>query len=387
MKYLILLGDGMADWPIKQLDGKTPLEYADTPNMDRIAGGIVGMVKTVPDGYPPGSDVANLSVLGYDPKKYYTGRAPLEAASKGVPMNDSDVAYRCNFVNIENGIMKDFAAGHISTDKAHKLIELLNEKLNFEGIEFFGGVSYRNLMIWRNGLTDDTTPPHDISDKQIDEHLPKGNAKDTLNAIMNEAKKILQNNDIHKEANAIWLWGEGKKPSMPLFYDMFQKNGCMISAVDLMVGIGRLTGLEIPNVEGMTGFIDTNYEGKINAAFDFFKHGGDFAYVHVEATDEAGHMGELDTKIKAIELFDKKIVGEALRMADEIEGGLRIAVLPDHPTPIEIKTHTSEPVPFAMFDTGQVIDKIGQYTENYCKQSGVFIENGYSLIKDVLFKG
>lgn len=386
MKYLILLGDGMADWPIDELNGKTPLEYAETPNMDKIAGGVVGMVKTVPEGFAPGSDVANLSVLGYNPQKYYTGRAPLEAASKSVPMGKDDVAYRCNFVNIENGIMKDFAAGHISSEKSEKLIELLNNSLNIESVEFFPGVSYRNLMIWRDGFTDNTTPPHDISDKPIERHLPKGEHKEFLLDVMQKASEILKDNNIHKYANAVWLWGEGKKPSMPLFFDMFEKKGCMISAVDLMVGIGKLTGLYIHEIEGMTGFIDTNYNGKINAAFDYFENGGDFAYVHVEATDEAGHMGELETKIKAIELFDEKIVGEALKLSGDLNDDIRIAVLPDHPTPIKIKTHSSEPVPFAVWDSKDADSyEGGFYNENYCRDKE-FVSEGHMFIKRVLFK-
>lgn len=384
MKYVILLGDGMADWPIDELGGKTPLEYAKTPNMDMVASGVRGMVKTVPESLNPGSDVANLSVLGYDPLLYYTGRAPLEAISKSIEMHDSDVAYRCNFVNIENGIMKDFAAGHVSTDKSQELIKLLNENISDENIEFFAGVSYRNLMIWRSGLTDSTTPPHDISDKEITDYLPKGKAGEKLFSIMKQAQSVLRGNSIQKEANSIWLWGEGKKPSMPLFKDKFKKDGCMISAVDLMVGMGKLAGLYIPSVEGMTGFLDTNYYGKINAAFDFFKDGGDFAYVHVEATDETGHMGDLEKKIEAIELFDNRIVGECLKMADDMADDFRIAVLPDHPTPIKIKTHTKEPVPFAVLDTSQKVERVGSYNENSCK-NGIFIEKGYEFIQKVLF--
>ncbi len=386
MKYIILLGDGMADWPIDEIDNKTPLEYAKTPNMDRVAAAKKGMVKTVPDGLNPGSDVANLSVLGYDPIVYYTGRAPIEAVSKSIEMDEKDVAYRCNFVNIENNIMKDFSAGHISSEKAKRLIDLLNNHIQDDDIEFFAGVSYRNIMVWRNGKEDNTTPPHDISDKNIEEYLPKGKAREKLLDIMNKSRKILSYNDIHQEANAIWLWGEGRKPSLPLFKDKFTKSGCMISAVDLMIGIGKLAGCHIPNVQGMTGFIDTNYSGKINAAFDFFHSGGDFAYVHVEATDETGHMGDLEAKIEAIELFDKKIVGECLKMAKDMEGGLRIAVLPDHPTPIQIKTHTNEPVPFAVINTCEITDKVGEYSENSCK-NGIFIEKGYEFISEILFGG
>ncbi len=383
MKYIILLGDGMADWPIDELGGRTPLEYANTPNIDRIAGGLKGMLRTVPDGLPPGSDVANMSVLGYDPLKYYTGRAPLEAISKSIELSENDVAYRCNFVTIENGIMKDFAAGHIPTEKALKLIELLNREIDDEDIEFFGGVSYRNLMIWRGGKTDRTTPPHDISDKPIGKYLPRGEAKEKLLSIMERAQDLLSENGIYPQANAIWLWGEGKRPSAPPFEKLYAKKGCMISAVDLMVGLGRLTGLYIPEIEGLTGFIDTNFSGKVNAALEFLASGGDFVYLHVEATDEAGHMGDLQTKVRAIELFDKEVVGEILKGIEDMGQRARIAVLPDHPTPLKIKTHTAEPVPFALFDTKQDSGQ-GVYSENSCRE-GVFIGNGHEFIKKWLF--
>ncbi len=383
MKYIILLGDGMADWSIDELGGKTPLEYASTPNMDIIAGGTKGMVKTVPDGMHPGSDVANMSVLGYNPKKYYTGRAPLEAVSQNIELKPEDVAYRCNFVNIEDGIMKDFSAGHIPTEKARELIKILNENLDFEGIEFYPGVSYRNLMIWRDGKTDNTTPPHDISDKQIEPYLPKGGASQLLKEIMNRARKLLKDNTIWKDANAIWLWGEGKAPSMPSFKEKFNKMGCMISAVDLMVGLGKLGGLHIPKIEGLTGFLDTNFSGKVDAAYGFLKDGGDFVYLHVEATDETGHMGDVNKKIEAIELFDKKVVGEVIKFSEELPDKLKIAVLPDHPTPIKIKTHTAEPVPFAVW-TSKTEKKSDKYSESSCKK-GVFVDEGYMFISKILF--
>ncbi len=383
MKYLILLGDGMADWPIDELDGKTPLEYGNTQNMDIIASGIRGMVKTVPDGMHPGSDVANMAVLGYDPKKYYTGRAPLEAVSQDIQLSPNDVAYRCNFVNIENGIMKDFSAGHIPSEKAKELIEILNKSLDFEGIEFYPGVSYRNLMVWRGGKKDTTTPPHDISDKEVKPHVPKGEAREILIKVMNKAQRVLKDNKVWGEANAIWLWGEGKAPSMPKFKDKFNKDGCMISAVDLMVGLGILAGLHIPDIDGLTGFLDTNFEGKIDTAFDFLKNGGDFVYLHVEATDETGHMGDVQKKIDAIELFDRKIVGEAIKMADSLNDELKIAALPDHPTPIKIKTHTPEPVPFAVW-TSKNKKKADKYSEKSCKD-GIFIEKGYMFIEQILF--
>jgi 2,3-bisphosphoglycerate-independent phosphoglycerate mutase len=374
MKYLILLGDGMADYKIKELGNKTPLEYANTPHMDRLASGTIGLFKTVPDGMPPGSDVANLSAIGYNPKEIYTGRAPIEALAKDIMLEEDDVAYRCNFVTIENDIMKDFSASHIDSNDAKKLIDLLNEQLKLDNIKFFAGVSYRNLMIWKNGKTDSTTPPHDITDKNIQAYLPKGQAKDELIKIMQMAKEILKNPINTTKANAIWLWGEGKAPKAPSYKEVYGIKGSVISAVDLMKGIGKMLGLSTPYIEGATGFIDTNYEGKINAAYDALKSMG-FAYVHIEAPDEAGHMGDLDLKIKAIELFDKKIVGPALDMADEFE--LKIACLPDHPTPISLKTHTNDPVPFAVW-TGE------KGSKKYCELMGkdsLFVENGQEFGK------
>ncbi len=369
MKYLILLGDGMADYKIKELGNKTPLEYANTPNMDKIASGSFGLLKTVPDGMQPGSDVANLSAIGYNPKEIYTGRAPIEALAKDIVLGKNDVAYRCNFVTIENDTMVDFSASHISSSDAKKLIDLLNKELKLEGIEFFAGVSYRNLMVWKNGLTDSTTPPHDISGKNILEYLPKGSAKNELIKIMDRAKEILKNPINNTKANAIWLWGEGKAPSAPSFRDTYSLDGAVISAVDLMKGIGKLLKLETPDIEGATGFIDTNYEGKMKAAYETLKE-ADFCYVHIEAPDEAGHMGDLELKIKAIELFDKRVVGPALDFAQEFE--LKIACLPDHPTPISLKTHTSDPVVFAIY---QGETKARKFCEGLGK-SGIFLDSG-----------
>ncbi|AHF96563.1 phosphoglycerate mutase [Desulfurella acetivorans A63] len=369
MKYLILLGDGMADYKIKELDNKTPLEYANTPYMDKLASGTVGLLKTVPDGLPPGSDVANLSAIGYNPKQIYTGRAPIEALAKNIALGPDDVAYRCNFVTIENDIMKDFSASHISSDDAKKLIDLLNEQLKLDNIKFFAGVSYRNLMVWKNGKTDSTTPPHDITDKNINDYLPKGEARNELIKIMQMAKEILKNPINNTSANAIWLWGEGKAPKAPSYREIYGIDGAVISAVDLMKGIGKLLKLETPYVEGATGFIDTNYDGKMKAAYNALKELG-FAYVHIEAPDEAGHMGDLELKIKAIELFDKNIAAPAIEFAKEFD--LKIACLPDHPTPISLKTHTSDPVPFAIWH-GQSGSK--KYCEDLGK-IGIFLENG-----------
>ncbi len=383
MKYMILLGDGMADEPIKELKGKTPLEYAHTPNMDICAGHMKGMLKTVPDSLPPGSDVANLSILGYDVEKYYTGRAPLEAAAKGIKLRERDVAYRCNFVTIKNGAMADFSANHINSNKAHLLIDMLNREMEIPNVRFYPGVSYRNIMIWENGETDSTTPPHDISDRPVKHYLPSGTSGAFLINIMNKASKILEGNSIYPQANSIWLWGEGKKPNLPAFSDLWGKDGCIVSAVDLMLGIGTLIGFHILKVPGVTGFIDTNYKGKIEAATSFLSSGGDFAYVHVEAPDEASHMGDVEKKIEAIELFDKEVVSRAIEFAHQYPDRIRIAVLPDHPTPISIKTHTRNPVPFAIFDSSLDI-KPSTYSEISCSK-GIFIAKGYKFIKEILF--
>lgn len=374
MKYLILLGDGMADYKIKELGNKTPLEYANTPNMDRLASGTIGLFKTVPDGMPPGSDVANLSAIGFNPKSIYTGRAPIEALAKDIVLGQNDVAYRCNLVTIENDLMADFSASHIDSTDAKKLIDLLNRKLGLDDIEFFAGVSYRNLMIWKNGQTDNTIPPHDITDQNIKNYLPKGGASKMLLKIMEQAKEILKDPINNTKANAIWLWGEGKAPKAPSYKSVYGIEGAVISAVDLMKGIGKMLGLKTPNIEGATGFIDTNYAGKMQAAYKALKEQG-FAYVHIEAPDEAGHMGDLDLKIKAIELFDKNIVRAALDMALEFE--LKIACLPDHPTPISLKTHTSDPVPFAIWH-GQSGSK--KYYEDMGRDK-LFVENGLEFGK------
>lgn len=369
MKYIILVGDGMADRPIPALDGKTCLQAAHTPNMDLLASlGETGIVHTVPDGFSPGSDVANLSVLGYDPRKYYTGRSPLEAASMGVELGESDVAFRCNLVTLRvtaggssgrgrRAVMEDFSAGHISTEEARSLIEEIDAKLGKESIRFYPGVSYRHLMVWKNGREKvECTPPHDIQDKDISDYLPRGDGDGILNELMEASYDILSTHPVNKArvekskrpANSIWLWGQGKRPSMPTFRQKYGLEGAVISAVDLTKGLGVCAGFEVINVPGATGWIDTNYVGKAEQAL-WALRSKDIVYLHVEAPDEAGHTGDIKNKIRAIEDFDEFVVGNIIHGMKQFDE-YRILVLPDHPTPIEIRTHSSEPVPFIIYD-------------------------------------
>jgi len=371
MKYIILLGDGMADRPHAGLGGKTCLQAAKTPNLDRLATlGEVGMVHTIPEGFPPGSDVANLTVMGYDPRKYYTGRSPLEAASIGVELGRDDVAFRCNLVTLRivggkssaagmgrRAIMEDFSAGHIPTQEARPLIEEIDGKLGNDRIRFYPGVSYRHLMVWKGGKDKvDCTPPHDIQDKEIEDYLPRGEGDDILNALMESSTDLLLKHPANKArvengkrpANSIWLWGQGKRPSMPTFREKYGLEGAMISAVDLTKGIGIYAGFEVINVPGATGWIDTNYVGKAEHALWALKT-KDVVYVHVEAPDEAGHTGDLKNKLRAIEDFDEYIVGNIVHGMKQFDA-YRILTLPDHPTPLEIRTHSNEPVPFIIYD-------------------------------------
>lgn len=359
-KRIILLGDGMPDEPIKELGGKTPLQAANCPNMDRMASeGSTGRVKTVPDGMLPGSDVTNMGLLGYDPKKYYTGRAPLEAAGMGIDLGPDDIAYRCNLVTLlagkEGVLMEDFSAGHIGSDEAAELIKALNDFFGGGDIVFHAGVSYRHLMIWKNGSEKaETTPPHDITGQDIKEFLPKGEAGEKLRLITGEAQIVMKNHTVNKtrksqgksEANSIWLWGQGRAPTMPGLMESRGLTGAMISAVDLMNGIAALAGMEVIKVEGATGYIDTNYKGKAQAAIDALRE-KDLVFLHLEAPDEAGHAGSLENKIRAIEDFDEKIVGPLMEEVASLGG--RAIVLSDHATPLSIRTHTSEPVPFAIW--------------------------------------
>ena len=402
MKYIILLGDGMPDYPIDELGGKTPLEYAKTPNMDFIAkNGTVGCVKTIPDGFPPGSDVSNLSILGYDPAKYYTGRAPLEAASIGVKLSPTDIAFRCNLVTLKPTdselIMDDFSAGHISTEEAKELISAIDKKLGTEEIKFYPGVSYRHLMVWKNGSSDlKLTPPHDISSKNIKSYIPQGDRANILTELMNSSQMVLSNHKINKDrknngknpANSIWLWGHGKAPAMPTLKERFNLTGSIIAAVDLMKGIGIYAGLTPIDVPGATGYIDTNYEGKADYALKELEK-KDFVYLHVEAPDEAAHNGSLENKIKAIEDFDKRVVGRVLEGIKKFKE-YRIMVVSDHPSPISIKTHSSESVPFAVYPAKSPLnppfDKGGSggitsFNEKIVSNPSVKFEKGHELIE------
>ncbi len=392
MKYIILLGDGMPDYPIKELGDKTPLEYAKTPNMDFIAkNGTVGCVKTIPDGFPPGSDVSNLSILGYDPAKYYTGRAPLEAASIGVKLSPTDIAFRCNLVTLkptENElIMEDFSAGHISTEESKELINVLDKKLGTDDIKFYSGVSYRHLMVWKNGSNNlKLTPPHDISGKNIKSYIPQGDRANILTELMNSSQMVLSNHKINKErknngknpANSIWLWGHGKAPAMPTLKERFNLTGSIIAAVDLMKGIGIYAGLTPIDVPGATGYIDTNYEGKADYALKELEN-KDFVYLHVEAPDEAAHNGSLENKIKAIEDFDKRVVGRILEGIKKFKE-YRILVVSDHPSPISIKTHSSENVPFAIYPKKGGNGAEG-FSEKIVGNPSIKFEKGHELIE------
>lgn len=397
MKYVIFLGDGMADLPVEELGGKTPLESADKPNMDFIAShGKLGMVKTVPDGIKPGSDVANLSVMGFDPLKYYTGRSPLEAYSIGVDMIPGDISFRCNLVTLsddepyENKTMVDYSSDEITTAEAKKLIEAVDEAFRTEEIEFHSGISYRHLMLW-HGAKDSfkLTPPHDISGKRITEHLPNNK---TILDMMKKSYNILKNHPVNLErikngkrpANSIWIWGEGSKPELPSFKEKTGLSGTMISAVDLLKGIAICAKMDSVDVEGATGNVDTNFDGKAQAAIEALKNGSDFVYIHVEAPDESGHRHEIDNKVKSIELIDEKIIGPVMKYLKQSGEDFRVMVLPDHPTPIVYMTHTSDPVPFAIYDSRTETNSDVKYTENYGKQTGVYVEPGFKLIDELL---
>ncbi|MGI6066088.1 MAG: cofactor-independent phosphoglycerate mutase [Bacillota bacterium] len=397
MKFVVLLGDGMADYPLKQLGERTPLAYAQKPNMDKLAKvSTLGMVRTIPDGFPPGSDVANLSVLGYEPEKYYTGRSPLEAVSLGVELGENDVALRCNLVTLsaepdyQDKTMVDYSSEEITSDEAAQLIKAIDDELGSPEFHFYPGVSYRHCLVWKNGLLDlDLTPPHDISDQKITRHLPKGKGAEIIFDLMKRSTSILENHPVNisrqqkglRPATSIWLWGQGKKPALTLFKDRFSVEGSVVCAVDLIKGLGICAGLEIINVPGVTGNIHTNFQGKADAAVQALKNGKDFVYVHVEAPDEAGHQGNINDKVKAIEIIDEKVLGTILTGLESLNDDYRLMVLPDHPTPISIKTHTAEIVPFMIYDSRfRVTSSATSYDEDNARATGVFVESGPELM-------
>jgi 2,3-bisphosphoglycerate-independent phosphoglycerate mutase len=397
MKYVILLGDGMADYPSKKLGGKTPLECAFTPFMDQIAAeGTIGLVDTIPRGMSPGSDVATLSVLGYDPAQTYSGRGPLEAVSMGIPLNEKDMVYRCNLVTLGNqdssdAYMDDFTSEHITSEEAKEIILDINKKLGSDLYEFFPGVGYRHLFVRRNAdSSPQTTPPHDITGRPIAPYLPHGDSEEEIKDIMGRAAEILKNHPVNlkrrsigkKPANSIWLWGQGRKPKMVPLTEKYSITGGMISAVDLLKGIGLMAGLKVFPVEGATGYIDTNYEGKAKMALDVLKF-MDFVFVHLEAPDEMGHEGNAAGKIKAIELFDEKIVGPVLNRMDSYGEDYRIIVLSDHPTPIDVKTHVADPSPFAVLSSRKNENRAAgvPFRERSARESRIVVSPGHLLME------
>jgi len=402
MKYVIIVGDGMADYPVESLGGKTPLMVARTPYMDRMANqGEIGLVRTVPDGFNPGSEIANLSIFGYDPVRYYTGRGPLEAASLRVNLSANDIAFRCNLVTLKfrgsEILMEDFSAGHITDGEASKIIADLNNEMGTSGIQFHAGVSYRHLMVLKNGAAKfsgleklELTPPHDIIGKEISPFLPQTEAP--VLTLMKESQRVLKNHPVNQAretkgllpANSIWLWGQGHSPQMVTMKERFGMDGYVISAVHLIKGIGMLAGLEVLEVPGATGYFDTNYDGKAQYALRGLRE-KDFVYVHVEAPDEAGHMGDLQLKINAIEAFDEKIVGAILEGMKEFKR-YKILVLPDHPTPLSVRTHTADPVPYVICSNEKSpISAHGTtFDEASAGRSGICIEKGFELIERFL---
>lgn len=396
MKYVVILCDGMADYPVKELQEKTPLEAAYVPNMDMLAKkSMIGLLKTVDDKLKPGSDIANLSVLGYDPEKYYTGRSPLEAGSIGIDMKDTDVSLRCNLVtltdeeNYEDKTITDYCADDISTEEAEILVNYLAENLNSEEFKFYSGVSYRHCLIWNNGTLElgDLTPPHDITGKEIKKYIPNHKNTEKLYELMKKSFDLLKNHPVnlariekgHRPANSIWLWGEGVKANLDNFKDKYGLKASMISAVDLLKGIGKFSGMNVINVEGATGYVDTNFEGKAEAAIKSLKNDSDFVYIHIEAPDECGHRNEIENKVKSIELIDKYILGPILEELNKF-CDYRILITPDHATPLILKTHTNDPVPFLIFDSQKELGSYEVFNENTAKNSGLYIEPGYTIM-------
>ena len=401
MKYLVLLCDGMADYKFEGLGNKTPMMLANKPNMDRLAKtATVGLAKTVADNLKPGSDVANLSVMGYDPAECYTGRSPLEAASIGIALTDTDVTLRCNLVTLsdeesyEDKTMVDYSAGDISSAEAAEIIKSVQEALGNEIYSFYSGVSYRHCLVVKNGTVNlgNMTPPHDISGKVIGKYLSKHENAAPLIDLMKKSVAVLKDHPTNlkriaegkRPANSIWLWGEGTKPQMQSFYDKFGVKAGIVSAVDLIKGIGKLAKCEVAEVKGATGYIDTDFEGKANAAKELFKT-NDLVYVHVEAPDECGHRGEAETKVKAIELIDQRILSALI---DELEkyGEYRILIMPDHPTPLITMTHARDPVPFLIYDNKKPTNGVDCFTEENAALTGVYYDHGPDIMKVLLEK-
>ena len=400
MKYVVVLYDGMADYPVPELGGRTPMAVACKPNFDSLGKkGTVGLVRTVPDGMKPGSDVANMSVMGFDPSIYYTGRSPLEAASIGVDLKDTDVTLRCNLVtlsdeeNYEGKTMVDYCAGDISTEEAAEIIKSVDEHFGSEIFKFYSGVSYRHCLVWDCGTTDlgSMTPPHDISGRVVGEYLSKSENAKPLIKMMKESYEFLKDHPVNKKrasegkrpANSIWLWGEGKRPALSPFEQLYGIKGAVISAVDLLKGIGKCAKMETPEVEGATGYIDTNFEGKARAAVEALKNGCDFAYIHLEAPDECGHRREPENKVKSIEMIDSRVLPIVLDGLEEYDD-YKIMILPDHPTPIVTATHAPDPVPFMIYQKSKPHKGVETVNEETAKATGLFLNSGVELMKKFL---
>lgn len=392
MKYIILIGDGMADEPLPELGGETPLEAAHTPHMDALAGGAaqMGLVRTIPEGFDPGSDIGNMTILGYDPRRYFTGRAPLEAAAMGIELGPEDVALRLNLVTLAErsgrSVMADYSAGHIQTAEARGLIERLRAELEDEHFELHLGVGYRHLLIWRGGRPQlegvTLTPPHGIPGEPVERHLPRGDGSQVLLGLMERSRPVLARGG--GAANAIWLWGAGPKPQLPTLKERHGLVGSVISAVDLVRGLGVCAGLKVVRVPGATGYLDTNFRGKAEAALRALDGGDDLAYLHVEAPDEASHEGAIQKKLQAIEAFDEQVVGpvvEGLRRFEEHA----VLLLPDHPTLLRMRVHASDPVPFLIYLSREAgAPRRRAYGERAAEEAGLFIERGHELFEAVL---
>ena len=402
MKYVVILGDGMADYPVDSLSGKTPLAVANKPFTDTLANlSEVGLVKTIAAGLKPGSDVANLSVLGYDPKECYTGRSPLEAASIGIPLKDTDVTARANLVTLsgegeyETLTMEDYSAGEISTEEAKILIGFLKKELDTDENKLYAGISYRHCFVADRGkIAGDLTPPHDITGKPIKEYLPHSEAGRAYLSLMKRSYELLKNHPVNavrvksgkNPANSLWFWGEGTKPALQNFTERYGVKGAMISAVDLLKGIGKLAGMEVIEVEGATGNYDTDFSGKAEAALAALKKGADFVYIHIEAPDECGHHGDVEHKIYSIEQIDEKVVRRVTEGLREFGEPFSVMVLPDHPTPIKTMTHCSDPVPYLIYRSNEPVIGTAKYDEAHAAASGKFVQSGVDLMKRFLDK-
>jgi 2,3-bisphosphoglycerate-independent phosphoglycerate mutase len=397
MKYVILLGDGMSDWPVPQLGDKTPLQAAHTPHMDRLArDGKTGKAWTIPEGMSTGSDVAALTILGYDTRHLYTGRSPLEAASIGIELQPTDVAFRCNLVVLGEAdgqrTMADFSGGHITTEEASQLIDTLNAELGSDTFRFYPGVSYRHCLVWRQGqLGIKLTPPHDITDRAIAEYLPSGDGAAELQRLMDASQEIFREHPVNRHRrqqgkvpiSSIWLWGAGKRPQIPSFRERYGIDGAVISAVDLHKGLAIYAGLEPISVPGATGWLDTNYAGKVDYALKALRS-KDFVFLHVEAPDEAGHQGDVNAKVQAIEDFDAKVVGPMLEGLQQQFDAFRVLLLPDHPTPLALKTHVREPVPIALYGSGVEPDAGETFDESVRDKGSLDVQQGTELMRLLL---